>query len=162
MLVAMAMALSWMEAQIPAFFALPGMKLGVTNVVVVTALYKMGCPSAMGINILRIVLVSFMFGGPSALIYSLSGGMLSAVVMILLKKTGRFSIPTVSIAGGVSHNVGQIAAAAFILRTEAIFWYLSALWLTGMMTGALIGILSARLVKRLPDSLFSIDTGGTQ
>ena len=162
MLVAMAIVLSWLEAQIPAFFAVPGMKLGITNIVVVTALYKMSSPSAMGINILRIILVSFMFGGPSAMIYSLSGGMLSTLIMILLKKIRHFSITAVSIAGGVFHNIGQVAAAAVILNTDGIFWYLSVLWFTGMVTGTLIGILSSQLVKRLPDSLFSLRSGGTR
>ena len=145
---------SYVESQIPAFFAVPGMKLGLTNVVVLLALYKMGNGSAMAINILRIVLVSAMFGGPSAMMYSLAGGLLSTVVMILLKKTDKFRIVTVSVAGGISHNIGQIIVAVIVLNTTGIAWYLLMLWFTGMVTGAVIGVLGAELVKRLPDKLF--------
>ena len=103
LLIALALIFSYIEAQIPAFFAFPGMKLGLTNVVVLTALYKMGSGHAMGINILRIGLVSVLFGGAAAFLYSLAGGMLSTAVMILLKKTG-FRTVTVSIAGGISRK----------------------------------------------------------
>lgn len=151
MLIAAALILSYIESQIPAFFAVPGMKLGLTNVVVLTALYKLGSKSAMAINVLRIVLVSFLFGGFSAMIYSLAGGMLSTAVMILLKKTGRFSIVPVSIAGGVSHNIGQIIVAVLVLNTAGIAWTLAALWISGLVSGTLIGLLAGQLVKRLPD-----------
>ncbi len=153
-MIALALVFSYVESQIPAFFAVPGMKLGLTNVVVLLALYKMGNGSAMAINILRIVLVSAMFGGPSAMMYSLAGGLLSTVVMILLKKTDKFRIVTVSVAGGISHNIGQIIVAVIVLNTTGIAWYLLMLWFTGMVTGAVIGVLGAELVKRLPDKLF--------
>ncbi len=153
-MIALALVFSYVESQIPAFFAVPGMKLGLTNVVVLLALYKMGNGSAMAINILRIVLVSAMFGGPSAMMYSLAGGLLSTVVMILLKKTDKFRIVTVSVAGGIFHNIGQIIVAVIVLNTTGIAWYLLILWFTGMITGAVIGILGAELVKRLPDKLF--------
>ncbi len=151
MLTALALVFSYVESQIPAFFAVPGMKLGLTNIIVLIALYKMGAKSAMGINILRIVLVSLLFGGFSAMLYSLAGGMLSTVVMILLKKTQRFHIIAVSIAGGVSHNIGQIIVAMIVLNTSGIAWYLAVLWVSGMVSGGLIGLLGALLVKRLPD-----------
>lgn len=154
LLIALALIFSYIEAQIPAFFAFPGMKLGLTNVVVLTALYKMGGGQAMGINILRIGLVSVLFGGAAAFLYSLAGGMLSTAVMILLKKTG-FRTVTVSIAGGISHNIGQILVAMAVMNTAAIGWYLTVLWFTGMASGTLIGIIGSELCKRLPDSLFS-------
>lgn len=154
MLAAMAIVLSWLEAQIPAFFAFPGMKLGLTNIVVLIALYKLGPKSAMGLNILRIAAVSLLFGGFSAFLYSLAGGMLSSVIMILLKKTGRFGIVAVSIAGGVSHNIGQIIVAMIVMNTAAIGWYIAVLWFSGLASGALIGLLGSLLVRRLPDSLF--------
>lgn len=154
MLIALAMIFSYIEAQIPPFFAVPGMKLGLTNIVVVTALYKLGNGSAMLMNILRIVLVSILFSGVTAMIYSLAGGMLSTIVMILLKQCGKFRTITVSAAGGIFHNVGQIMAAMFMLNTTGIMWYLAVLWFTGMVTGILIGMLSDLLIKRLPDKLF--------
>ena len=150
MMIAAALILSYLESQIPAFFAVPGMKLGLTNVVVLTALYMMDSKSAMAINVVRIVLISFLFGGFSAMIYSLAGGMLSTAVMILLKKTGCFSIVPVSIAGGVSHNIGQIIVAVIVLNTSGIAWTLAALWISGLVSGALIGLLAGQLVKRLP------------
>lgn len=153
MMIAAALILSYVESQIPAFFAFPGMKLGLTNVVVVLALYKLGGGGAAAVNILRIVLVSALFGGPAALIYSLAGGMLSTAVMIILKRLGFRSL-TVSIAGGVSHNAGQMIAAMIIMNTAGLGWYLAVLWFTGMITGALIGVLGGELIKRLPDKLF--------
>lgn len=154
MLVVLAMIFSYLESQIPPFFSVPGMKLGLTNVVVLVALYKLGNVSGMAINILRIVLISLLFGGVSALLYSLTGGMLSTIVMILLKRTGRFKTVTVSAAGGIFHNVGQIIVAVFMLNTTGIAWYLVVLWFTGMATGILIGFLGELLLKRLPDQLF--------
>jgi len=151
MLIALALVFSYLEAQIPSFFPVPGMKLGLTNIIVLLSLYRMGWKSAMAVNVLRIVLVSFLFGGISAMIYSLAGGMLSTIVMILLKKTDRFRIVTVSIAGGISHNVGQIIVAVFALNTVGIAWYLTVLWFSGLASGALIGIIGAELVKRLPE-----------
>lgn len=154
MLIALAMIFSYIESQIPPFFAVPGMKLGLTNVVVLVALYKRGSISAMAINIIRIVLVSLLFGGIASMMYSLAGGMLSTVVMILMKKTGKFRTVTVSAAGGVFHNVGQIIVAMFMLNTTGIVWYLAVLWFTGMVTGILIGLLGDMLLTRLPDKLF--------
>ncbi len=154
LLVALALIFSYAESQIPPFFAVPGMKIGLTNVVVLTALYKMGSGPAMGVNLLRIFLVGLLFGNPFSVVYSLSGGMLSTVVMILLRKSGRFRLITVSVAGGVFHNVGQIAAAAVIMQTAQLGWYMVVLWFTGMLTGALIGVLGYEMVRRLPDALF--------
>ena len=149
LLIALAMILSYLEAQIPAFFAVPGMKLGLTNVVVLTALYLMDAKSAMLINLLRIFLVSVMFGNGMSLAYSAAGGILSGIVMILLKRTGKFSIVTVSAAGGVCHNVGQVLVAMALLETRSLGWYLLILWFTGLAAGLAIGILGGMLVKRL-------------
>ena len=154
MMTALALIFSYLESQIPTFFPVPGMKLGITNIIVVLSLYKMGNGSAMAVNILRIILVSFLFGGPSAMIYSLAGGFLSTSVMILLKQTGKFKVVTVSIAGGIFHNVGQILIAMAALNTNGIAWYLTVLWFTGMATGAPIGLLGNELIKRIPDKIF--------
>jgi heptaprenyl diphosphate synthase len=156
LLIAMAMILSYVEAQIPAFFAVPGMKLGLTNVVVLYALYCMGDKSALMINFIRIFLVSMLFGNGISIAYSIAGGLLSGLVMIILKKTGKFGIVTVSIAGGVAHNIGQILVAMYLLEVTAIAWYLLILWFTGIVSGLLIGILGGELCKRLR----KIDFGG--
>jgi heptaprenyl diphosphate synthase len=149
LLIALALILSYVEAQIPAFFAVPGMKLGLTNVVVLFALYSMGEKSAVTVNLLRIFLVSLLFGNGMSLAYSISGGLLSGLMMILLKKSGRFHILTVSVAGGVAHNVGQILAAMALLGTTMVGWYLLVLWFTGIGSGLVIGLLGGELCRRL-------------
>ncbi len=149
MLVALAMVLSWLEAQIPVFVAVPGMKLGLTNLVVLTALYGLGAKEAVFLNFVRILLVGLTFGNMVSFLYSLAGGILSGMIMIGLKRTNRFSVITVSVAGGVFHNVGQILVAMVILETASLVYYLPFLWLGGMVSGLLVGILGAQLVKRL-------------
>ena len=162
MLTALALLLSYVEALILAFFAFPGMKLGLTNIVVLVALYRMGSVPALTINLLRIVLVSVLFGSFASFVYSLAGGMLSTAVMILLRHSGRLRLVTVSIAGGVAHNVGQIVAAMIMMSTAGIGWYLCVLWFTGLITGALIGMLGGMLVKRLPERLFAGGKSGEE
>ena len=149
MLIALAMILSYVESLVPAFWAVPGMKLGLTNIVVLFALYCIGTDSAVGINLLRVFLVSVLFGNGFGLYYSLAGALLSGLVMIGLKKTGWFRMITVSVAGGVAHNVGQILAAYVLLRTQALLGYLVILWFAGMLSGALIGVMSAIVCERL-------------
>lgn len=149
MLVALAMVLSWLEAQIPVFVAVPGMKLGLTNLVVLTALYGLGAKEAVFLNFVRILLVGLTFGNMVSFLYSLAGGIFSGMIMIGLKRTNRFSVITVSVAGGVFHNVGQILVAMVILETASLVYYLPFLWLGGMVSGLLVGILGAQLVKRL-------------
>lgn len=148
-LVALALVLSYVEAQVPAFFSVPGMKLGLTNLVVLCAFYQLDEKSALGINMLRILLVGVLFGNGASLIYSLCGGMLSWLVMALLQKNHRFSLISVSIAGGVAHNSGQILAAMWMLKTAAVGYYLPMLWIGGIAAGAVIGVLSAAVLKRL-------------
>ncbi len=109
----------------------------------------MDVKSALIINVVRILLVSFLFGNGVSLLYSLAGGVLSTVVMILLKKTGKFRIVTVSIAGGVCHNIGQILVAMALLQTTNLAWYLLILWFTGLAAGAVIGVIGAILCRRL-------------
>ena len=149
LLIALALILSYVESQIPVFFAVPGMKLGLTNVVVLIVLYKKDYKSALLVNILRILLVAFMFGNGMSLAYSLAGGLLSGAVMIALKATGKFGIVTVSVAGGIAHNVGQILVAIAVLGTTSLAWYLLILWFTGLGSGIVVGLLGSELCKRL-------------
>ena len=150
LLAALAMVLSYVEAQIPVFFAVPGMKLGLTNLVVLTALYRQGPAGAFGINIVRIVLTALTFGNMFSMIYSLAGGMLSFLMMFLAKKTDKFSMTGVSVTGGVFHNVGQILVAMFVLETASLIYYLPFLLVSGVAAGVVIGIISAAVVSRLP------------
>lgn len=146
--VALAMILSYVESLVPYFFAVPGMKLGLTNLVVVYTLYLFGNKEAFIINIVRIILVGFMFGHAFSIVYSMAGGILSFVVMYFLKKTNGFSVMGVSMAGGVFHNVGQILVAALVLKSFSISWYLPPLMISGLITGFLIGIISNETMKR--------------
>lgn len=149
LLIALALVMSYIEAQIPACFAIPGIKLGLTNIVVLYALYNMDYKSAIIINLLRILLVGFMFGNGWSILYSLAGGILSGLVMILLKRFTKLKIVTVSVAGGVAHNIGQILVAVILLETKAIAWYLLVLWFTGIAAGVIVGIIGAEIIKRV-------------
>ena len=146
---ALAMILSYVELQIPAFFAVPGMKLGLTNIVVVVALYVLGEKSAFFINLIRILVVSLLFGTVMSLWSSLAGGILSTLIMILLKRSNKFSPVGVSAAGGITHNIGQIIIAMILLQTKFIVWYLPALWLSGVVSGVIIGIIGGIVCKHL-------------
>jgi heptaprenyl diphosphate synthase len=149
-LTALAMVLSYVEAQLPAFVAIPGMKLGLTNVVVIFALYHMDDKAAIIINIVRVALVSLLFGTALSLAFSLAGAVLSYLVMIILKRWGKPGIVGVSAAGGVSHNIGQIIVAMIVMNTRAIALYLPVLWITGVFSGVLIGIIGGLIVSRIP------------
>ena len=150
LLAALAMVLAYVESQIPVFFAVPGMKLGLTNLVVLTALFRQGERGAFTINLVRIVLTAFTFGSMSAMLYSLAGGILSFLAMAACRRSGRFSMAGVSIAGGVAHNVGQILVAIFVLETAQLIYYLPFLLIAGTAAGFVIGLIGAGVVKRLP------------
>lgn len=150
MLLAVAIVLSWLEAQIPPLIAVPGIKLGLTNLVVLIALYRFGERDAVFINILRIILVGITFGNAFSLIYSLAGGLLSGLAMILLKKSNRFSMVSVSLAGGIFHNIGQILVAMAVLKTKTVIYYVPVLWVSGMAAGIMVGLLGGQVLKRLP------------
>lgn len=149
MLVALAMVFSYLESLVPVSLGVPGIKLGLSNLVTVFALYQLSIPEAFGISLVRIVLCGITFGNLSTMMYSLAGGMLSFLVMVLLKKTKKFSVYGVSIAGGVSHNVGQLLMAASILQTGVLIYYFPFLLLAGIVAGAAIGFLGGIIIKRL-------------
>ena len=149
LLIALAMVLSWLESLIPVSAAVPGMKLGLTNLVVIFTLYRMRNRDAAMISFIRVLLVSFTFGNAYAFAYSMAGAALSLLIMLALKKSGRFSTVGVSIAGGVGHNLGQIIIAALVLETEKIFFYLPVLMLSGMAAGVCIGLLGGIITERL-------------
>ena len=147
--ISLAMILSFVESQIPAFVAIPGVKVGLPNLVIVFLLYKIGWKESVLVNVLRVVLVSLLFGNVQTLSFSLAGAALSLLGMILLKKTEKFSPIAVSIAGGVLHNVGQILAACLWTQTPQIAYYLPVLLLSGTIAGVVIGLVGGMLVKRL-------------
>ena len=147
--VALAMILSFVESQIPAFVAIPGVKVGLANIVVVYALYRIGWKEALLVSGVRVLLISLLFGSAASFFYSLAGALLSFCGMLLLKKTDRFSTVAVSVAGGVLHNAGQIAMACILLETNVIRYYLPFLVLSGTLAGIAIGVISAVMIKRI-------------
>ncbi len=147
--IALAMVLSFLESQIPAFVAIPGVKVGLANIAVVFALYKLGWKEAAGISLIRVLLISVLFGNFASLFYSLAGAVLSLLGMILLKHSEKFSAVAVSVAGGVLHNVGQILMACILLETDIIRYYLPFLILSGVLAGVVIGVVSAIMVQRI-------------
>jgi len=149
LLVALAMVLSWLESMVPVSAAVPGVKLGLTNLVVIFALYRLSARDAAVISFVRVLLVSMTFGNAYAFAYSLAGAALSLIVMIILKKTDIFSAVGVSIAGGVCHNIGQILVAVLILETGRLVFYLPVLMVSGVVAGIAIGVVGAMLVKRI-------------
>lgn len=153
LLVALAFIFSYIEAIIPINLGVPGIKLGLANVVVMIALYKLGAKEAFSLALVRVVLVGFTFGNLMMMMYSLAGSILSCLFMILLKKSNRFSMIGVSVSGGVMHNVGQIIMAIIILDTVQLYYYLPVLIISGIVTGILIGMLGAEIAKRLPFDL---------
>ena len=150
LLAALALIFSYIEVLIPFSPAIPGIKLGIANLVVIVALYHMGLKYAITINVVRIFIAGLLFSGVFGIIYSLAGAILSMTVMVLLKKTGLFSVTGVSMAGGVAHNLGQILAAAFLVSNLSIFIYFPVLIFSGLISGALIGIVAYIILERLP------------
>ena len=147
--IALALILSYLEALIPINFGVPGIKLGLANIIIVTGLYYMKLTDVWMISVIRIAVSSLLFGNLMALIYSLAGGVLSLCVMILLKKTDRFSIVGVSMAGGVFHNIGQILAAMAVTSVPVIAYYLPVLMGAGIVTGFIMGFISGRVLMIL-------------
>ena len=149
LLVALAFILSYIERLFPIPIPFPGAKIGLANLVVITALYTMGTREALSLSLLRIVLTGFTYGNSVAFILSLAGGVLSYILMVIFKKSKAFSLLGVSIVGGISHNVGQIVAAIFVLGTVNVVGYMPVLMVLGIASGAVIGVLGAMIVKRL-------------
>ncbi len=147
MCIALAMILSYVESQLPSL-GIPGVKMGLANIVVVFCLYCLGWKEASGISLLRVFLVSLLFGHVASLMYSAGGAVLSLIGMIALKRIDRLSCVSVSVIGGVLHNVGQILVAWALMGSNVIY-YLPVLILSGTAAGVLIGLVSALMVKRI-------------
>jgi heptaprenyl diphosphate synthase len=148
-LIAVAMILSYIESLVPAFVAVPGVKIGLSNIATVFALYTLGWPYAVCVSAVRVFLSALLFGNFVALIYSLSGAALALLIMILLKKVNLFSSVGVSVAGGVMHNAGQIIAACIVMENAAISLYIIPLIISGTLSGVAIGIAAGMLVERI-------------
>lgn len=149
LLIALAFVFSYIESMIPFSFGVPGVKLGLGNLVSVIALYTLGWQAAAAISLVRVVLTGFTFGNMSMMMYGLAGAFLSLLTMTAARRLDLFGITGVSIAGGVAHNVGQIAVAAMVLENGAIFYYLPVLLASGCAAGAVIGLIGGMVVKRV-------------
>ena len=146
---ALALIFSYIELLIPVNFGIPGAKLGLANLVTVIVLYKTDWREALLLSVVRVILAGFLFGNLFGILYSLAGGLLSVTVMAALKKTGAFSVIGVSMAGGVSHNIGQLIVAMVIVETYQVGYYLPVLLISGLLTGAVIGIVAGEVLKRI-------------
>lgn len=146
---ALALIFSYVELLIPINFGIPGAKLGLANLMTVLVLYKMGIKEALALSVTRIILSGFMFGNLFGILYSLSGGLLSFLVMVLLKKSDRFSVAGVSIGGGTAHNIGQLLVAMVVVKTYQVGYYLPVLLVAGEVTGLLIGLVAKEVLKRI-------------
>ena len=144
---AFAMILSFVESQIPTFVAIPGIKLGLPNIAIIMILYKFGIKEATIVSLLRVLLTSLLFGTVLSMLYSIAGAVLSLIAMILLKNF--LSIVTVSVIGGVCHNIGQIAVACFVTSTAELLYYLPVLLISGTISGILIGLIGAKVVQKM-------------
>ncbi len=145
----LAIICSYIESIIPIPFGVPGMKLGLTNVVVILLMYLFGPVSAIVVSLLRILLCGFMFGNMFSIVYSLAGGLLSFAVMYLLKRFTKFKIIAISVAGGFFHNVGQLLIAILAFENTYLLYYLPVLLVTGVVTGAIIGIIAQAVYPRI-------------
>ncbi|MGN1166732.1 MAG: Gx transporter family protein [Lachnospiraceae bacterium] len=146
---ALALIFSYIESLIPFSFGIPGVKLGLANLIIVIALYKMPLSQVYLLCVVKVLLSGFLFGNYFSILYSLAGGLLSLTVMAVLKKAGGFSVAGISVAGGVFHNVGQLFVAMLVVETFSVIYYVPVLLIAGLITGFLIGITAREMLKRL-------------
>lgn len=149
LLVALAFVFSYIEFLLPLPFGVPGMKLGLCNLVVVTAMYTMGPGAAAAISLVRILLNGFTFGTPFGMLYSLAGGILSWLIMLLCYRNRHFSTVGVSMLGGILHNIGQLLVAFALLGVAGLLYYAPILLLSGAAAGFLVGMIAAAALPRL-------------
>lgn len=150
---ALALICSYVESLIPISFGIPGVKLGLTNIVVVLMLYCIGAKEALAVSVCRIMLAGFLFGNLFSILYSLEGGLLSFLIMWAVKRTGKLGILPVSVCGGIFHNIGQLAVAALVVENYNVFYYLPVLLLAGAATGLAIGVVAQELIIRIGDRM---------
>lgn len=151
LLTALALVLAYVEVLLPPLFpAVPGIKMGLPNMVIVFLLYRRGAGAAAVVSLVRILLVAALFGNVMSMLYSLAGGFLSLLVMVLLRRLNKLSAVGVSVAGGVAHNVGQTLVAMLLLETTELAYYMVVLTVTGTVAGVFIGLGGSLLIKKIP------------
>ena len=145
---AVALVLSYIEMLLPPIYsAVPGVKIGLANIVIIFLMYKFSIKNAALVSVVRVVLISLMFGNAVILVYSLAGAVLSLCFMAILKKTNLFSVLGVSIVGAVTHNLGQVITAIILMETVQIGYYMVVLSISGTLAGIAVGIVSAYVLK---------------
>ena len=145
----MMLVLGFVESRIPINAGIPGIKLGLSNGVLIFAVYMLDLPTAWMLMALKVVLSGLLFGGFNTIMYALTGGVLSMIAMSFLSRVKGMHPVTVSMAGGVAHNVGQVALAMMILQTPQLLYYMAVLMLVGLACGALTGIVASSVMKHL-------------
>ncbi len=149
LLVSLMLVLGYMETLIPVPTAVPGIKLGLSNGVLLFAIYLLDIPTAFALMVLKVVLSGLLFGGVSAMMYAFAGGLLSMIAMSLLSRVKDVHPVTVSMVGGVAHNVGQVGLAMIMLQTSQLMYYMAVLMLVGLATGAVTGIVAHNVLLHL-------------
>ena len=148
-LTALALIFSYIEFLIPVSIAVPGIKLGIANIVVVIALYSLGPAYAFFVSVVRVLLAALLFGNAFSAVYSLAGALLSFALMAILSRTDIFSVAGVSMAAGVFHNIGQLIVAAFVISDTRVFYYYPVLMISGLICGLATGVLATLILRRL-------------
>ena len=157
---ALAAVTGYLEQLIPVnFFGIPGVKLGLANIVSLIALYIFDAGYAFIIMLLRVILIGAMFGNMYAILFGLAGGTLSILVMTALKRTGLFGIAGISAAGGVCHNLGQLMIAVFTLDSLNLIFYVPLLAVSGTVCGLVTGITAGVVCDRIGGTGFN-ESGG--
>ena len=148
MLLALMLVLGFVESQLPVAAGIPGIKLGLSNGVLIFAAYMLNVPAAYLLMGLKVLLSGFLFGSPSAMMYAFAGGLLSLTMMCLLSRMKGLSPIVVSMIGGLSHNVGQVALAMVILNTPKLMYYMAILMVVGLITGLATGLAANGIIRR--------------
>ncbi len=148
-LLCLCLILSYIDSIIPYNFVIPGIKIGLCNIAIIFTIYKFSIQEAILISLLRVLIMGILFNNGLTFLYSLAGAILSLIVMAILKKINIFDEYGVCVAGALSHNIGQLLCACFLLNTSTIIYYLPYLLLSGFFSGILVGILSLVLIKRI-------------
>ena len=149
LLTALALIFSYVESLIPLNFGIPGVKLGLANAVSVITIYLFGPLYAVFVTIIRVILSGLLFGNMFSILYSLAGGILSIIVMSFIRRIDKFSILGVSMSGGVAHNIGQLLVAVMVINQLRLYFYCPVLIFSGLIMGALIGIVCSAILKRV-------------
>ena len=148
MLLALMLVLGFVESQIPVAVGIPGIKLGLSNGVLIFAVYMLGVPASYLLMAMKVLLSGMLFGNPSAMMYAFAGGLLSLTVMCLLSRMKGLSPIVVSMVGGLSHNVGQVALAMIVLGTPKLMYYMAILMVVGLITGSATGVAANGIIRR--------------